>query len=126
MLYNYKYLDSLKKILLFELNNSVSFGMFGLIQKYLGIYVFLRPSCNLHSKMKWNSSSREVQKGHFLSSRGIGCGVFHLPVSTANICDDSLSLIKEYLYFGILTRFKESYNWKDPNKLKKTRSDVRL
>ena len=84
MLYKYKYLDSL--ITFYCLNY--------IIQLVLECLVY----SNNILEHKFSLDHR--------SSRGTGCGLFHLPVFTAYLCEDSLSFIKEYLYFGIITRFK--------------------
>ena len=44
----------------------------------------------------------------FFSPKGVGVGLFHLPVSTANRCDDNLNLIRAFLYFGTLIMFNSN------------------
>ena len=44
-----------------------------------------------------------IRKGNGIRPQERCKNLYHLPVSMANLCDDSLSFIQENLYFGILT-----------------------
>jgi len=41
-----------------------------------------------HSITKWYSSSIVLHVVHFVSSRGIQCGRYHLPVSIKRLCEE--------------------------------------
>ena len=100
MLYKYKYQDSLITF----------YCLILIIQLILECLVYSNKI--LEYKFSLDHCVICFQKGNGIRppvrcKNGIGCDLFHLPVSTADLCDDSLlSFIKEYLYFGILTRFK--------------------
>ena len=50
---------------------------------------------------KWNLSWRTLQTLHFLLSHKILLGFAHLPISTSNLREETLSLHKLFLYFSI-------------------------